>query len=214
MQETQFHTDEQWQKWLDDLAANDFVYVDNFIPDQHFKEIQHYFESLRTDSEFSKAAIGNSENRQVESSIRGDFIYWLSKERDTPLSEVFALLDELVDRLKQYLLLSISDFEFHFALYPAQTRYKKHIDQFQGTNNRLISVLIYLNEDWQTGDGGELKVYRPDSQDMLIQPLAKRLVMFRSDTVEHEVLRTEVPRKSLTGWLLRKPASLSGISLT
>jgi len=32
------------------------------------------------------------------------------------------------------------------------------MDQFQGKNNQVISMLIYLNENWQEGDGGELKI--------------------------------------------------------
>jgi SM-20-related protein len=33
-------------------------------------------------------------------------------------------------------------------------------------------------------------------------------VLFRSDTVPHEVLETRVERWSLTGWLLRQPPGL------
>lgn len=41
-----------------------------------------------------------------------------------------------------------------------------------------------------------------------IEPLAGRLVIFKSEEVLHEVIYTKVSRYSLTGWLLRKPVGL------
>lgn len=203
-----YHTDEQWTNWLDQLASNNYLVIDDFITDQLYEKIQSYFKTCLEDSEFSKAAIGSSEDRQIESTIRGDFIYWLDQQEDSEVSELFGLFDEVVGQLKQQLFLSLSDYEFHFALYPPKTRYEKHVDQFHGRNNRVISMLIYLNEDWKPGDGGELKIYESDGKEVLVEPLAKRLVMFKSDTVEHEVMLTQKHRKSLTGWLLHQPASL------
>lgn len=203
-----YYSDQQWNNWFDELARQDFVYIDEFLPDQLYKNVQYYFQQLVDDSQFSKAAIGSSEKRKVESSIRGDFIYWLDKQEDNEISSLFDLFDEVVAKLRQHLFLSLSDYEFHFALYPPQTRYEKHVDQFHGTNNRIISMLIYLNEDWKRGDGGELKIYQDDGNEILVEPIAKRLLMFKSETVEHEVMLTNVPRKSLTGWLLHKPNTI------
>jgi len=67
--------------------------------------------------------------------------------------------------------------------------------------------LIYLNKNWQKGDGGELVIYK-DEQEIIIEPLGKRLLLIKSDTIEHEVLTTNIQRYSLTGWLLRQPASV------
>lgn len=205
------HAPELWNFWLDQLAENDYVFVDDFISDELYHKIQQYFQMRLGESEFAKAAIGGSGQRQIASSIRGDFIYWIGRKKDEALSDLFELLDEVRIQLKQQLFLSLSDCEFHFALYPPETRYEKHVDQFHGRNNRVISMLIYLNENWKPGDGGELKIYQPDGKEVLIEPLAKRLVMFKSDTVEHEVMVTHADRKSLTGWLLRQPASLGNL---
>lgn len=204
----QYHTSQQWSQWMDELANNDYLVVDDFISDEFYQQIQRYFQDRLDESEFSKAAIGSDEDRQIESSVRGDFIYWLDQQNDDELTDLFGLFDEVIQQLKQQLFLSLSDYEFHFALYPPKTRYEKHVDQFHGKNNRVISMLIYLNEDWKQGDGGELKVYESDGNEVLVEPLAKRLVMFKSDTVEHEVMLTSTHRKSLTGWLLHQPASL------
>lgn len=203
-----YHSTCKWSQWFGELAENNFVFVDNFIPENLYQKVQQYFQKLLDKNSFNKAAIGTDENRQIESKVRGDFIYWLDQNNDSELSDLFALFDETVSNLKQQLFLSLSDYEFHFALYPPETHYEKHVDQFQGKNNRVISMLIYLNEDWQPGNGGELKIYQADGTETLVEPLAKRLVMFKSDTVPHEVLLTQIPRKSITGWMLHKPASV------
>lgn len=207
----QFYSDEQWNRWLSQLADIDYVVVDDFLPVDLYQQVQKYFQSQLDEHEFSKAAIGSSEKRQIESSVRGDFIYWLDQQRDTELLDLFELFDETASNLKSQLFLSISDYEFHFALYPPETRYEKHVDQFQGNSNRMISMLIYLNENWKPGDGGELKIYQENEEDILVEPLARRLVMFKSDSVAHEVMLTHTRRKSLTGWLLHQPASLGSL---
>ena len=207
-QEKRHYTTEQWSTWLNQLATDDYLVVDHFIPDDLYQQVQNYFQSLLDKNELSKAAIGSSENKQIKSSIRGDFIYWLDRNQDTKLTDLFTLFDEVISNLRQHLFLSLSDYEFHFALYPPKTRYEKHVDQFHGKQNRVISMLIYLNEDWQPGDGGELKIYKSNGFETIIEPRAKRLVMFKSDSVPHEVLLTEISRKSITGWMLHKPASL------
>ena len=203
-----FYSTDQWTLWLDKLAIDDFVVVDNFISDQLFDNVQQYFQQQMNQEQFAKAAIGSSTDRQIDSAVRGDFIYWLDKSRDQSLTELFNLFDETIQQIKQQLFLSLSDYEFHLALYPPGTHYDKHIDQFKGKNNRVISMLIYLNENWKPGDGGELAIYQPDGNQLLVEPLAKRLILFKSDSVEHAVRQTNTSRKSITGWLLRQPASL------
>lgn len=200
-------SEDQWIEWLDRLSENDYLVVDNFISDRLYHKIRSYFDHLMEENEFSKAGIGDAGHRQIESSVRGDFIYWLDRNRDNELSDFFDLVEVLISKIKRYCYLSISDYEFHLAHYPAGTRYEKHIDQFHGRTNRILSVLIYLNEDWKPQDAGELKIYDNNSQ-VLVEPIAKRLVIFKSNSVEHEVLKTNSGRKSVTGWLLRQPASL------
>ena len=57
------------------------------------------------------------------------------------------------------------------------------------------------NEEWNEEQGGQLRIYTEGaSQDVL--PIAGRLVCFRSDVLEHEVLPATRERLSLTGWIL------------
>ena len=201
------YSEEQWISWMNELASNDFVIVDDFISEDLFTNIMSFFKELEENELLRKAGIGASGEFQLKASVRGDFIYWLDRDRDQTMTPFFELKDEIADKLRQYCYLSLPGSEFHLAKYPEGSHYDRHLDQFNARNNRQITILIYLNENWKPGNGGELKIYRED-EEILVEPIARRLLMFRSDTVEHEVLITNVPRYSLTGWLLSKPADL------
>lgn len=201
------YTDEQWIQWMDELALNDYVIVDDFISDDLFTTIRDFFHEKEQNDQLKKAGIGSSGEFQVNASIRGDFIYWLDRLRDEKLEPFFGLMDELIQSLKRFCFLSLSGSEFHIAKYPKGSHYNRHLDQFNERSNRQITVLIYLNEHWKKGDGGELKIYKND-EEILVEPTAKRLLLFKSDIIEHEVLTTNVPRYSLTGWLLHQPATV------
>ena len=60
----------------------------------------------------------------------------------------------------------------------------------------------------KTGDGGELRIFRENNADLIVEPLAGRAVIFKSNVIEHEVLVTNKSRYSLTGWLLYQPTSV------
>src|SRR6056297_28036 len=204
-------TEEMWIEWMDTLATHNYVIVDEFISQDLFRTIMDYFREMESRDKLQKAGIGSSGEFQIKSAVRGDFIHWLNRNVDTALTPFFGLMDELNENLRRYCYLSLSDSEFHIAKYPAGSHYNRHLDQFQERSNRQITVLMYLNENWKPGDGGELKIYRESDEgetEILVEPIARRLLLFKRDCVEHEVLTTNVPRYSLTGWLLRQPSSV------
>ncbi len=193
--------------WVDRLSENDFVVIDDFLTEPLFEKLRAFFLSKLVQEDFAIAGVGTLSNHQIAPDIRKDFIYWINREEDTVTKEVFLLIDKLIQVLREYCFLSISDSEFHLAHYPKGAYYHRHIDQFKDRGNRLISVIVYLNENWDKGDGGELKVYTNDKTH-IIEPIGKRLVLFKSNAVPHEVMKTNVSRYSLTGWLLNKPANV------
>ncbi|MEX0724556.1 MAG: 2OG-Fe(II) oxygenase [Gracilimonas sp.] len=198
---------DEWLAWMDQLAEDDFVIVNDFIKDELYGQIMEFFHKKEASNELTKAGIGAQKDYQVKAEIRGDFIYWLDQNRDTELSSFFGLMDELTLNLKRFCYLSLSGSEFHIAKYPSGSYYHRHLDQFQERSNRQITVLIYLNKNWKKGDGGELVIYK-DGEEIMVEPIAKQLLVFKSDVIEHEVLTTNVPRYSLTGWLLHQPAGI------
>ena len=57
--------------------------------------------------------------------------------------------------------------EAMLTIYPATgARYRRHVDNPDGTkSSRKLTVICYLNPEWQPGHGGELQVTGIDWQD-------------------------------------------------
>ena len=150
---------------------------------------------------FQHAGIGREGDFQLDSDIRRDRIFWLSRQRQVQ-RQLLDRMEELRLNLNRELFLGLFEFEGHFAHYPPGAFYRRHYDSFLGAANRIVSVVIYLNENWQPGDGGELVLYEPDSdQEMIrIEPRAGTMVLFLSEEIPHEVLPARTHRTSVSGW--------------
>lgn len=204
---TGYYSDSQWVDWIDALADRDYLSIDNFLPDEVLYQVKVMLrDQLRVDH-FKDAGIGSVYNNIKEPSIRSDRTFWLDKKRDQNIAGYFAVVEELIQKLNRYCFLSLSGFEFHLAHYPKGSFYKRHLDSFSDRSNRMISMIIYLNENWQKGDGGELVIYKDDSS-IVLEPLENRCVIFKSQQLEHEVLMAHKDRFSVTGWLLHQPSGV------
>jgi SM-20-related protein len=147
------------------------------------------------------AGTGTSAKINSTNLVRGDKIYWLDQSHDNKSENVFlGMMDALIIYLNRTCYTGITDYEFHYTLYETGTYYKKHIDQFTTNDRRKYSVIFYLNEDWQTEDGGELSL-KINHQTVKINPTSGKCVFFKSNEIEHEVLVTHKNRLSITGWL-------------
>ena len=191
---------------MDDLSSKDYVIIDNFFQDALYSGIRAFF--LEKLPDFNQAGIGTSSDNQINRKVRGDFTYWLDRKRDAQLQSFWNLVDETLHMFNRYCYLSLSGYEFHLAHYPPGGHYDKHLDQFEHRNNRMVSVVIYLNENWQKGDGGELQIFEEGEKSVLVEPISARCVMFKSAKVPHAVLQAHKSRFSLTGWLLYQPPTL------
>jgi SM-20-related protein len=186
----------------DGLAEHGYAVVNQFLSQEEVDAILQTDEFQSGTVSFKKAGIGNTKSLQIQESVRGDYIQWLDKKKSHASVQVYLnRLEELVQFLNQALFLSLKDIEVHMTVYPVGTFYKRHIDQFKQDDHRKLSVICYLNNDWKEEQGGQLRMYLPGhSQDVL--PTAGRLVIFRSDQIEHEVLPATRQRLSITGWVL------------
>lgn len=192
----------------DGLAENGIAVADQFLSQQEVNAILSLDEFKSGLAEFKKAGIGKQHDRQINEAIRGDYIKWLDKNSSpTPVALYLDRLNKLIDYLNQSLFLSMKDYEVHMTIYPAGSYYKRHLDQFKKDDHRKLSVICYLNNDWTDENGGQLRVYLPDGQKDIL-PVAGRLVCFRSDQIEHEVLPANRERLSLTGWILDQLAEM------
>ncbi len=194
----------------DGLAEHGFAVEDQFLSQSEIDEILKAG-GFHASSDFKKAGIGNRQALQIQESIRGDYIKWLDKTDSPGAVNVYLnRLHELVQYLNQALFLSLKDFEVHMTVYPEGSFYKRHLDQFKKDDHRKLSVILYLNNDWKEEQGGQLRMYLPGrTKDFL--PVAGRLVIFRSDEIEHEVLPATRERLSITGWILDQLVDLKHI---
>jgi SM-20-related protein len=186
----------------DGLAEEGYAVADQFLSQQEVDAILDLDTFKNGLAQFKKAGIGKNQQLQINESIRGDYIQWLDKNTAAPSVKVYLdRLNDLTSFLNQSLYLSLKDYEVHMTIYPSGSFYKRHLDQFKKDDHRKLSVICYLNYDWKEEHGGQLRIYLPDgSKDFL--PIAGRLICFRSDQLEHEVLLANRERLSLTGWML------------
>jgi len=147
------------------------------------------------------AGIGNHAKLIQNKETRSDVIYWLDRKHENATENLFLdFIDEFVTYLNRTCYTGITGYEFHYALYEKGSFYKRHLDQFQDNNSRQFSMILYLNENWETQDGGELCIYQ-GNETQVINPISGKCVFFKSSELEHEVLVSQVPRLSITGWL-------------
>ncbi|MDT8408889.1 MAG: 2OG-Fe(II) oxygenase [Wenzhouxiangellaceae bacterium] len=149
-----------------------------------------------------RAGIGRENDYQLDRNTRADRIFWLDRSR--PLhADFLAEAEKLRLALNRRLFLALFEFEAHLALYPPGAFYRRHYDSFRGSSNRMISLVLYLNQHWRPGDGGELVLYSDDQRAepmARIEPRAGTVVLFLSEEIPHEVLPTGVERASVSGW--------------
>ena len=157
----------------------------------------------------------NTSHAKVE--IRGDYIGWFdmspeegwsTKDKNASLPGYVLKISTLVKEMARFLPSELSGIKNRsramVTCYPPGARYTKHVDNGgRQSNGRRLTTLLYLNDNWEEGDGGELAVYAPGGQPLLetVPPIADRLVMFWSnERVPHEVLETHKERFTVTIW--------------
>ena len=183
-------------------------YIDNKVGiAEHFLNkslasgLKENLNSLYAENHMQAAGTGNDEVVAHNKSVRSDVIYWLDRKNENQKeNDFFDLMDLFVSHLNETCYTGITGYEFHYALYEKGSSYKKHIDQFRTNKSRQYSMIMYLNEDWQLSDGGELCIHHKESLQH-ISPENGKIVFFKSSEIEHEVLLSHKPRMSITGWL-------------
>lgn len=156
---------------------------------------------LNEDKLLLAGGTGNEDARADTGLIRSDTLYWLDRKHDNASeNEFLTLIDHFVSYLNSTCYTGITGYEFHFTLYKKGAFYKRHLDQFRNDRSRQYSMVIYLNEDWQEPDGGQLLIHEADHA-YTISPTSGKSIFFKSSELEHEVMITTRPRMSITGWL-------------
>jgi SM-20-related protein len=195
-----------YESIISDLMEQNYSVVEGFFSSEEVSALRNSLLGKYEEDEFKKAAIGNRLNETIEKSVRGDFIFWLNEsEANTAEKSFFHKINDMISYLNKTCFMGILHKEFHYALYPKGTFYKRHLDTFQNDDRRKLSMVCYLNdENWQPDYGGELVIYINENgleTEKTIYPFPGRMVIFESQLLEHEVKPVEQKRLSITGWL-------------
>lgn len=189
-----------YDKISKDLKTSGFGINPLGIPYELAQSLHTHLRGM-TASQFSFAGIGREQDFEKDENIRGDEICWVLGNSAAG-QQWLDWCNELKTHLNRRLYLGLFSFESHFAHYPPDAFYQRHVDAFQGEKNRILSVVLYLNYDWQNDDGGELVLYRSedDNNGIKVTPELGTLVVFLSEEFPHEVLPAKKDRFSIAGW--------------
>ncbi|CAM9380239.1 unnamed protein product, partial [Ectocarpus fasciculatus] len=164
-----------------------------------------------------------------DDSIRGDSLCWVTPELCEELK--LTCLDQFITRLlnecnvMQSELGLTNEYNIQFAMYPGKGEgYNRHRDAFPqkcgagggDDASRQLTCLLYLNREWVPEDGGQLRVFTLPRVHIEgagepfgfwgvsgydIEPSFGRLIVFRSELVDHAVLPCHRERAALTFWI-------------
>jgi SM-20-related protein len=189
-----------YKKICSDLEETGLSVCADFFLFESLEKIRADFKYIQNNQGFKLAGVGHKSGLEIRSQIRRDEIHWLDEQIANPIQKlIWDKLAELKQNINRSLFMGLNDFSGHYANYPIGGFYKRHLDCFQNNNSRLLSVILYLNHNWKTADGGKLRVYNQLSH-IDISPIAGTLVCFLSRENEHEVLLNNAIRQSFTGW--------------
>lgn len=172
-------------------------------------------DALEQAAAMERAGVGRGVHFTRDRSVRRDRIAWLQGDTSRQ-QQLFDFFEVLRVGLNRTLFLGLRRFEAHYASYHPGDFYRRHVDSFRGRASRIVSLVLYLNDDWKPGDGGELQIFsREGPEDICgcVSPESGRVVMFMSEEVPHEVLPARRPRHSVACWFRQDvvPVPLTGV---
>ena len=197
------------EEFLNAMAGVGWAVMPMSISSEEGLHLKNECTASHLDGAFHRAGVGRGGSLQVREDIRRDEVLWIEPgEASAHQTLYLASLETLRLALNERFFLGLFNYEGHFAIYPQGAFYKAHLDRHAGTRDRIVTVILYLNEGWQTGDGGELKLWTSaagrDGCYELIEPRMGTMVCFMAEDFWHEVLPAIKQRTSITGWFRQR----------
>lgn len=149
------------------LRTTGFAVVPEFLSPSAVLAVKSDISALRGGGRFASAGVGDASTNRLDASVRQCeqcFLYPQLKHggggdqagRSVLYDSLGALAAELQRDGGPALDALLT--EGLYARYPGGGYYRRHVDSVAGTASeiRQWSYLLYLNEQWQPGDGGEV----------------------------------------------------------
>lgn len=204
-----------YEQIIEGVTASNYAVSDCFFDTQEIEELRKQIFKKYAELPFKEAAIGKQEEEKVLKIVRSDSILWIDEAHKDPVESLFfRKINDFIAYLNQTCYLGLGGSEFHYAVYPPETFYKRHLDVFQRDQRRALSIVLYLNDECCKEEyGGQLNLFLSgesgEEQVVEIAPTLGRLVVFDSRKIEHEVRKVKRTRYSITGWLKTQGATLA-----
>lgn len=193
---TTFYAD--WHALID-AKLDDFIATGTMMLDDVFA--MDALTALQNESGFIEYRQAHLTHGERESAIRGDSIRWI--DESCPVGSAYlGAIDELGRYFNATLYTGIRSSEAHYACYPSGFGYKWHSDNPKGRDERVISAVFYLNDNWTADNGGAITVVDKTGETIQLLPQLNRLVVFDSNLL-HQVEITNRTRFSIATWLRR-----------
>jgi SM-20-related protein len=187
-----------------DIAARGWSWQPNFLPDDLMAALRAEILLLDAEQELDPAGIGREDAFQLDRTVRRTRISWM--DGASPAQAAFlAWAEPLRESLNRSLLIGLFDFEACFAVYPQGGFYDRHLDSFEGARNRVLSLVVYLNDGWTEDMGGALVIWPEGASDTdapaaRLLPEGAGVAFMLSETVPHAVEVTRARRYAIAGW--------------
>ena len=189
---------------VDALAGPGYVAVTGYAGVENVLALLASLDTRQQAGRFHHAGIGVGAARALAPAIRGDRISWIDGPEDCAEEAFLTRLDGLRVSSNHGLMMGLEALDMHFASFAPGAGYVRHLDRSPTGVDLVVSVIYYLNQDWQAGDGGELEIETANGL-VLVEPRADTLVVFLSAQFSHTVLPAVRERCSLAGWFHRRP---------
>ena len=195
---------------IDDLTQKGWSWQPGLLPEALFQALRAEVLTIDAEDDLAPAGIGREDAFQLDRSVRQTRIAWM--DGSTPAQAGFMQWAELLrEAINRVLMIGLFEIEACFAVYRPGGFYDRHLDSFEGARNRVVSMVVYLNEDWKETDGGVLTIW-PEHADETAEPAARVLperagvVFMLSETVPHAVEMTHASRFAIAAWWRVNPS--------
>lgn len=186
-----------WEQRINDEVLEIFVHEGFIVIDDVYS--QTALLALQAESGFIDYRDAKLAEGVRKTDIRGDRIRWVTKDFFAGYYYLQSI-NELAHLFNRTLFAGIRHSEAHYACYPPGFGYKWHSDNPVGRDERVVSAVFYLNDEWEDADGGQLSIIDSHSQHHQLLPKANRLVIFDSN-LQHQVEIAHRQRYSIATWL-------------